>query len=157
MTANIYFEPMSDAAFAAFLGQAIAAYAAEHVRGGRWTAEEAPAEARAEYHRLLPQGMQTPDHYLRQIVDDESGERVGLIWYWHDRRRDRLFLYDVEIDKDHRRRGYAAQALRKLEDEARSLGAEHIGLHVFGHNLAARQLYEKLGYEITNINMRKRV
>ena len=34
-------------------------------------------------------------------------------------------------------------------------GLETLALHVFGHNPGARALYEKLGYEITNINMAK--
>ncbi len=43
----------------------------------------------------------------------------------------------------------------RLEVEARRLNLEAIRLHVFGHNTAARPLYEKLGYEPTNINMFK--
>lgn len=30
-----------------------------------------------------------------------------------------------------------------------------MGLHVFGHNATAFELYKKMGFEITNINMRK--
>jgi ribosomal protein S18 acetylase RimI-like enzyme len=148
---------MSEAAFEAYVAQAAEEYAAEHVRGGRWTDEEAPAAARAEYDRLLPQGTATADHYLRHVVDDESGETVGLIWYWHERARDRLFLYDISIAEAQRRKGYAAQALAQLEEEARKLGAEEIGLHVFGHNTAAWALYAKMGYEETNVMMRKRL
>jgi RimJ/RimL family protein N-acetyltransferase len=47
------------------------------------------------------------------------------------------------------------QAMTKLEGEAKRLGLDRIGLHVFGHNSAARPLYEKLGYVPTNINMVK--
>ena len=57
----------------------------------------------------------------------------------------------------HQRRGYATEAFAALEGEARSRGLAGIGLHVFGHNPGARALYEKLGYEATNINMFKRV
>lgn len=153
----VQFEPMSEAAFGDFLAEVVDEYAAEHVRGGRWTAEEAPTQAQAEYDRLLPQGRATPDHYLCIIIDEESGERVGLIWYWHDKARERVFLYDIIIDEDRRRQGYAAQALAQLENEARALGAEQIGLHVFGNNVAARRLYEKMGYEETNVMMRKRL
>ena len=54
-----------------------------------------------------------------------------------------------------RRRGYAEQAMLALEKEARRMGAGTIRLHVFGHNSAARPLYEKLGYYPTNIVMAK--
>jgi ribosomal protein S18 acetylase RimI-like enzyme len=40
-----------------------------------------------------------------------------------------------------------------LEELARGMGIREVALHVFGHNHAARALYEKAGYEITNINM----
>jgi ribosomal protein S18 acetylase RimI-like enzyme len=39
--------------------------------------------------------------------------------------------------------------------EARRLELSGIGLHVFGHNAGARLLYERLGYETTNLNMFK--
>ena len=42
-----------------------------------------------------------------------------------------------------------------LEEEARRFGLTALALHVFGHNTAARALYEGIGYQITNINMRK--
>lgn len=151
----IQFEPMDDEAFAAYLAQTMDEYAAEHVRGGRWSPAEASQAARAEYDKLLPQGAQTPDNYLCLLVDEARGERVGHIWYFHDGKRERVFLYDIAIDEHRRRKGYAQQALARLEEEARALGATHIALHVFGHNTAARRLYEKAGYEVTNVNMRK--
>ena len=45
--------------------------------------------------------------------------------------------------------------MRLLEKEALGLGVSGLSLHVFGYNLAARALYQKLGFEITNINMSK--
>jgi ribosomal protein S18 acetylase RimI-like enzyme len=54
-----------------------------------------------------------------------------------------------------RRRGYASRILELVEDKARELGAGKVELHVFGHNLGARALYEKLGYTATSIVMAK--
>ena len=65
------------------------------------------------------------------------------------------FIYDLFIEEPYRRQGLAAQAMLALEDEARALGLQSLALHVFGHNLGARALYEKLGYEITDVNMAK--
>ena len=45
--------------------------------------------------------------------------------------------------------------MRLLEKEASILGLKYLTLQVFGHNMAARDLYEKLGYGITNIKMSK--
>lgn len=74
-----------------------------------------------------------------------------------DKPTPRAFIFNIEIDPRFRRRGYAMQAMTRLEDEARRMGLDSIGLHVFGHNTAARPLYEKLGYVATNINMSKRL
>ena len=46
-------------------------------------------------------------------------------------------------------------AFEALEDKVRSLGLEGIALHVFGHNRGAHALYEKLGFQATNIHMFK--
>ena len=68
-----------------------------------------------------------------------------------------MFIYDFRIDEAHRRKGYGEQAMLAAEVQAKALGYDTIALHVFGHNHAARALYEKLGYEITNINMAKKL
>lgn len=47
--------------------------------------------------------------------------------------------------------------MKETEIVAKDLGINKIGLHVFGHNKVPRGLYEKLGYEITNITMSKTI
>lgn len=66
-------------------------------------------------------------------------------------------MYDFLVYEPYRRCGYGWQALQALEQNVRALGLDTIGLHVFGHNHAARALYEKAGYEVTNINMAKKL
>lgn len=92
------------------------------------------------------------------IVRTADRQPVGLLWIQvQDKPTPRAFIFNIEIDQEFRRRGYAEQAMLKLEVEAKRLRLESIGLHVFGHNTAARPLYEKLGYVATNINMSKRL
>jgi ribosomal protein S18 acetylase RimI-like enzyme len=136
----------------------IADYAEEHVIDGKWTAEEAPRLAQEEFERLLPQGISTPGHRFFSIVRAPDRKAVGMLWIEVESAPRRAsFIFNIEIFKPFRRRGYATQAMTLLEEEARRLGIESIGLHVFGHNPAARSLYEKLGYVATNIQMRKRL
>jgi ribosomal protein S18 acetylase RimI-like enzyme len=59
------------------------------------------------------------------------------------------------VDEKYRGRGYGKQAMLLIEEKARELGLKSIGLHVFGVNQAARNLYEAVGYEITSLNMKK--
>jgi ribosomal protein S18 acetylase RimI-like enzyme len=137
----------------------IANYAAEHVRAGNWSAEEAPEQARKAFDRYLPNGRDTEGHYVCSIVDSSSDETVGYLWYNVQARKTGpwIFVLAFGIDEAHRRKGYGAAALKVLETEAARLGADTIGLHVFGDNAVARKLYTGLGYRETDVQMVKTV
>jgi ribosomal protein S18 acetylase RimI-like enzyme len=107
----------------------------------------------------LPDGVATKDHTLYDIEDEALGSKVGMIWLGRIMQgtKPAMFIYDFVIDEAHRRKGYGEQALLAAEVQAKALGYDTIALHVFGHNHAARALYEKLGYEITNVNMAKKL
>ncbi len=47
--------------------------------------------------------------------------------------------------------------MRLLEKKVREQGFDTVSLHVFGHNHAGRELYEKSGYVVTNVNMSKKI
>jgi ribosomal protein S18 acetylase RimI-like enzyme len=146
--------PLGEADYQIWLAQAIEGYAAEKVRAGNWPADEAIRRSREEFARLLPDGLATPANQLLAIEDAADGTHVGILWWAiPGAGRARAFIYDFVIHEPYRRRGYGLQALRALEELARGMGIREVALHVFGHNHAARALYEKAGYEITNINM----
>lgn len=151
----IELKSMSEADFKAYLEILIPEYAQEHVKGGRWTAEEALAASRAEIEKLWHNGLATEDQYIFDIVADEETEPVGILWFAVD--KGKAFVYDVVIHDAFRRRGYATQALLALEEEVRQLGLNTISLHVFGHNQGARALYQKLDYTETNVIMAKTI
>jgi RimJ/RimL family protein N-acetyltransferase len=44
-----------------------------------------------------------------------------------------------------------------MEEKAREFGIQKIGLHVFPYNDVARRLYEGIGYEVSSLNMIKRL
>lgn len=149
--------PMTESDFDSYYQKGVASYAEENVRGGHWSAEEALEKSAAEYRKLLPDGLATPDHYLYTIEDATTHTAVGLLWFALQRRGGQAtaFVYDVSIHPPYRRQGYATRAFQALEERARELGARQIQLHVFGHNHGARALYEKLGFVPTNIIMSK--
>jgi RimJ/RimL family protein N-acetyltransferase len=150
---------MSEERFRAFFEESIAGYAEDNRRAGRWSKEGALAASRAEHERLLPQRLATPDHYLRSILDGSTGRRVGDVWY-AVRGEDgpkAVWIFWLGIDPDHRRHGYAAGALEAVEEDARRLGLDRVGLHVFAENTGARALYDRMGFEMTNVVMWKRL
>lgn len=153
----IALSPMTDDEYQPYVRQSIQDYAAEHVRGGRWSAEDALEQSAREFDSLLTQGLHTPDHFLYMIVEEDTGQRVGVLWFALQSRAGQrtAWVYDIVIYEEFRRHGYATQAFRLLEERASEQGATSIALHVFGHNHSARALYEKLGYEPTNIQMVK--
>jgi len=148
--------PMTDAEYATFLETAIPGYAADKVASGQWSSEQSLELSRKAYDELLPDGLKTADHYLYSVRDDQA-QNVGTLWIAATEQAGKriAYIYDIEIQPQHRLRGHAARALAAAEDEARRLGLCGIGLHVFGHNIGARALYEKVGYQPTSINLFK--
>jgi GNAT superfamily N-acetyltransferase len=155
----IRLEPMTPERAAAFLEESIRRYAEDNTRSGRWTPDVAMDASRKEHEKLLPDGLDSADQFLRTVHDGASGVRVGDLWYAHrsEGGPKQVWIFWIGIDPQHRRRGYAADALRAVELEARRLGSDRVGLHVFGFNSGARALYEGLGYEVTNLVMWKSV
>jgi len=155
----IELQPMTQPEYEIYLSRAVAEYAEDKVQAGNWPAEGALERSAKGYEKYLPQGLSTPHNTLCTLVDPASGLGVGMIWYalQPESTRPTWFIFDFYINEDQRRLGYAAQALAALEERARAGGIQSIELHVFGHNKAAQALYEKAGFEITNINMRKMV
>ncbi len=149
--------PMTEDEYLVFLEKSIPEFAADKVASGQWQASEALALSRQGYAELLPQGITTPDHHLYTVRDPATGSKVGVLWFGEQERGGKkvAFVYDIVIDAEHQRKGHASRAFTAMEAEVRRRGLAGIGLHVFGHNAAARALYARLGYTETNIQMFK--
>jgi len=148
----IKFEPMTDQDFAAFLRKTIPEYAYDQMRAGNWTANEAAGRARAEFEQMLPNGPQTPNAYLRNILDEQR-HRIGMMWYFVDPNRSRktAFLIDFFILPEGRHKGYETQAFSLFENEARELGVERVELQIFTHKNEDVLLYRENGFIETSI------
>ncbi len=140
-----------------FLALSVADYADESVASGRWLAADAPALARLDFDRLLPLGLETPDHYIYVVRNSSADTDVGVLWLAIlDRAGSKgAYVYQLWIDPAHRRQGHARAAFEAMEPLVAALGATSIGLHVFGHNSGAHALYRSLGYNVTGVNMLK--
>lgn len=148
---------MPESVFPGYLEAAIVGYADVNVAAGRWPAAGALQRSREDFDHLLPLGLETPDNFLFEIVEEGRGVAVGVLWYALIRKYGACtaFVYDIEIKAEHRRQGHARNALREFEKLAREGGATSVGLNVFANNPAAQALYRKLGYIPTNMTLRK--
>lgn len=154
----ISLSPMSAETWNLWRAASIEGYAADKVRVGTWPAEGAEARAAAEFLSILPEGQATPGHDFRSVMN-EDGAIVGSLWFAPDRGtgRSAIFIWDIVVDPAFRGRGYGRATLAALEPIARELGYSEIGLHVFGDNEVARNLYRSAGYAETDVSMVKRL
>ena len=150
---------MSERDFEAYTERTVPRYAEENVTAGAWDPAVAQEKAEHSYRRLLPDGIATENHHLLNIIDDEHGSCIGMVWFRLDACDGvpSAFICDFEVFDEFRRRGYGRQALLALEDRLHEEGVSRVSLHVFAHNEAARSLYERLGYVSTGIHMTKRL
>jgi len=153
----VHLIPMQENELQAYLDKTIPSYAADKIKAGHWSEEEGLDKARDSFKRLLPDGVNTKDQYLFNVKDVETDRSVGIIWLnaQVDKPHPTGFIYHVEIDETMRGKGFGKQAMLAIEEKARDLGLESIGLHVFSHNPTAIGLYEKIGYKTSSLNMSK--
>ena len=149
--------PMDPSDFDAYLALSIVEYADDKIRSGNWHPEEALDRSRQEFEKLLFAGLQTPDQFIYTVFDEERDQKLGMLWVnvpMAAPHRE-AFIFDFRIDEAFRGQGFGKKALLALDEILIRMGVESVGLHVFAFNTTALELYKRVGYEITNINMRK--
>jgi RimJ/RimL family protein N-acetyltransferase len=156
---NISLVELDDAPFREYRDHLVRDYAADKVRAGAWSESEAQIRAAKDVDGLLPEGPATQGHFLYSVREDAADAEVGTVWFAlrDSGVRRYVWIYDIIINENFRRRGYASRTLELVEARAKELGAKSVELHVFGHNQGAQALYEKVGYSVTSITMAKQV
>jgi ribosomal protein S18 acetylase RimI-like enzyme len=76
----------------------------------------------------------------------EVGVRTNSYHKFTDPRH--VYISNLAVSRDFRRRGIAQELLRNCEQLTKSWGYTELHLHVMGNNERGRNLYQKLGYEI---------
>ena len=120
--------------------------------------EAATTQARKIFNEHLPDGLKTTDHFFYQIKNSQL-EALGYLWYG-SRTQDgqkKMFIYDIFVEENLRGKGYGKQMLQWLEKETEKLKFQEISLRVLAYNHRARELYESMGFEMTNIYMSKKI
>ncbi|QCR44059.1 GNAT family N-acetyltransferase [Curtobacterium sp. SGAir0471] len=144
--------PMPATRLPAWLDRTMADYVASRMRAGE-TREQAEANKQKSLDQWFPDEAPLPDHFVWDLVDDEDIV-VGFLWIGpFSPGGTEWWVFDVEVDEQHRRRGHARRALEAGQRVAREHGAASIGLNVFGYNTGAQDLYASLGYRVTATQM----
>jgi len=153
---EVQLRPMSEEEFAEWYPKIRDRYAADMVENAGTSPEAARKKGEADMERLFP-GTKPADGQLVFVIEAD-GQVAGDLWITErgDELTGRgLWIYDVHIADEFRRRGLGRKAMLFAEEEARRRGISRISLNVFGGNETARSLYRSLGYEETAVLMRK--
>ena len=150
---KIELKTMNQSEYESFMARSIPEYAKEKQRAEGLTAQAATALAKRTFEELLPHGLKSEDQYLYCFT--LSGQSVGELWL--AKRGDGCFIYELYLDESLRGQGLGKQLMGLIDSEAKRLDFKVIRLHVFGHNKIATKLYQSCGYEVTNLNMTKRL
>lgn len=145
--------PIEQEEFEIFLQRAIREYADDHVRNGNWSPDGALEKSKKEFESLLPEGIRSKDQYVYSIRNGDT--RVGVLWV--QIKDQRAFIYDFIVEEEFRGKGYGKQALAALDEILTSMDVASVGLHVFGDNVTAQELYKKMGFQVSGIHMRKKL
>ena len=134
-------------------------YARDLVSLGRSPAD-AQRVAEAGMAQSFPDGRPRPGHAVLDVLDP-AGEPVGYLWIGPETDAeaggDAWWVWDVLIDEQRRGEGLGRAVMLLAGDYATAHGARTLGLSVFGFNVAARRLYESLGFDTTKVTMTKRL
>lgn len=152
---TIRLHPLQQKDFSTWFESAVAEYARDLLATGL-AAELAREQARTKLTGYFPQGEPLAGHVVFTIVDGEENQ-VGYFWIGPDTSDNPAawWVWDIFVAPAERGLGYGRAAMILGEKYARSQGAATLGLNVFGANRSAQALYLSLGFEITNIQMRK--
>src|SRR5205823_7844172 len=114
-------------------------YIADRVASGE---DPAVAEGIGEEQvaALFPDGLPGPSQHLYRV--EEDGEPVGSLWIGRvsPEQRATWWVWDIAINEGDRGRGLGRATMLLAEREARSHGANELGLSVFGRNCVALHL-----------------
>jgi ribosomal protein S18 acetylase RimI-like enzyme len=154
---SVELRPMRPEEFDAFAEHGREGYVRQLVEFSGMEPAAAQAKAERDYAMTLPQGLETPGHWLFAVEAD--GRRVGTVWFAERVLDGRTvaYLYEIEIDEAERGRGLGRAAMEAFEREAARRGLAELELNVFGGNMVARSLYQSLGWRETAVHMAKRL
>lgn len=140
--------------FKEFIERATVNFAKDKVKNGSWKEETAQEQSETAFNSLLPEGEKTENNVLKNIVFEERN--IGYIWYSLNKKQELpyAYLFEILIYPEFRGQGFGTEAMNLCMKEINALGIDNVWLHVFGHNQDALKLYQRLGFHITDYNLK---
>jgi ribosomal protein S18 acetylase RimI-like enzyme len=154
---SIQFRKMTQEEFVEFQKYTLESYAQDIARAFNRPVEEERVRAKEQVNGLLLKGVETEGHFLFNVIDTVSGEKVGNVWVNIDQSKGRAFLYDIVVDKPFRGKGYGRETLVLLEKTLKEMKITSVELHVFADNVVALSLYRAQGYNTGSFNLQKNI
>jgi hypothetical protein len=142
---------MSKEDFDLIKGKMIADYAKDKVRVGHWSEMEAMELSKEALDKILKDGVETPNHYLLNAIEDET--KIGFVWM--NEANGEIFVNDTCIFEDYRDKNYELKFIEVIEEKANSLDITKINIHSYGYNEKNLEVYKKMGYDITDVYLNK--
>jgi ribosomal protein S18 acetylase RimI-like enzyme len=150
-------QPMTEEEYSAYKAWMVEDYAREVSNIYRISIDEALASATKDIDGRLSQGLSTPNYFFYNIVlaTNDGESRLGYLWINVDSQKKRCYIDDIYLHAEFRHQGWGRKVLELLETNLKQQGVLRISLHVFANNSIAQELYRKMGYEPTGMNMIK--
>ena len=123
-----------------------------------------PGKTNEEYREELLEYLNSKSKTGIFIAEANGGKFAGFIWVsnrdggelW-DFDAQPAWIYDIRVLPKFRRQGLGTQLLLQAEQWARNEGFSKIGLHVFGSNEPAINLYQSQHYKMRNCYFQKEI
>ena len=145
-------QPISQERYAVWHTQIWELYEAELIQSGV-PEEKAKFEATEGFKHSMPNGILAPDNYVFDVIHESSP--IGVVWLVDQ--SSEWFIYDIDLAEDHRGKGLGRKTMHAIEAFVRDKQGRSINLSVFGFNTVARNLYESEGFEVTRLQMKKKL
>ena len=140
-------EPLPAAAFPQWRHDAIDGFARQSAASLRTDETAQRRQAEHIFDTMLPNGVDSPGHEILRLC--HHGTVVAELWLRVEY-DDHVFILNVASRPRFRGRGYGRAAMRLAEARAAQLGRTTVRLNVFANNTVAYNLYQDLGYRVTD-------
>ena len=152
-SSGVQLRVLTDEEFAAYRERSVPLYAEELARARDMDQRAALRHAEETFPADLAAVTETGQWIFRAVHD---GVDVGWLWLGPPPfGGSGLFVFDIEVDEEHRGEGLGRAIMLAAEQVVSESGYDRLGLNVFGWNHRAESLYRSLGYEVTSTQMRK--